>query len=251
MAGPTPAQGEPNRIPSVFISYSRSDSSFVKGLATWLQDAGCTVWQDTSGLRGGEAWSHGIDQAVRGCDVFVIVLSPDSSGSEWVQKETLLAMKLHKPIAPILLRETEIPVQLVDLQFIDFLGNRNEAIQRLLDAIRASVGSRKDLIKRPVNPWRFRKPVALAVLGAIILGTTLYVTLPRLRSKSGVNAPPPISSGSTTEINPGFETAGSRCHGELRSRVITFCACKSRQINTRMVQVIPNPDSHLPDMRCC
>ena len=122
-----PARGS-ERILSIFISYSRSDGAFARDVASRLREAGCTVWQDASGLYGGQAWSRGIDQAIRSCDVLLIVLSPDSCASEWVQKETLLAMKLRKPIVPVLFREAEIPVQLVDLQFVDFRGNRAETI---------------------------------------------------------------------------------------------------------------------------
>ena len=56
-----------------------------------------------------------IDKAVRGCDAFILVMSPDSMASEWVSKETLLAMDLRKPIVPVVWREAERPVHLVDI----------------------------------------------------------------------------------------------------------------------------------------
>ena len=51
---------------SVFISYSRSDSVFVKDLANWLREAGCTVWQDISALRGGQPDSSSEDGSQQG-----------------------------------------------------------------------------------------------------------------------------------------------------------------------------------------
>ena len=164
----------PSGTLSVFISYSRSDSVFVKDLADRLREAGCKVWQDISGLRGGQTWASEIDRAVRDSDALIVVLSPDSSASEWVQKETLLAMKLHKSIVPILLRETEIPVQLVNLQFVDFRGDKAEATQKLFEALSTSIDSPKT-ISRPSPIRRYGKPLAFFLLGAIILGAIAYI----------------------------------------------------------------------------
>ena len=169
-----PDSRRPSGTVSVFISYSRSDSVFVKDLANRLREAGCTVWQDISGLRGGQTWASGIDRAVRDSDALIVVLSPESSASEWVRKETLLAMKLHKPIVPILLRETEIPFQFVDLQFVDFRGDRSEATQRLFEAISTTIDS-PTTITKPTTTRRYRKPLTFFLLGAIILGAIAYV----------------------------------------------------------------------------
>ena len=164
----------PSRTLSVFISYSRSDSDFVNDLANRLREAGCKVWQDISGLRGGQTWASEIDRAVRDSDALIVVLSPESSASEWVQKETLLAMKLHKPIVPILLRETEIPVQLINLQFVDFRGDMAEATQKLFEAISISIDSPTTITKLPPIR-RYGKPLAFFLLGIIILGAIAYI----------------------------------------------------------------------------
>ena len=175
----TTGNDKPMAKRTVFISYSRSDSGFVKDLVEWLKEAGCTVWQDISGLRGGETWASGIDKAVRASDVMIVVLSPDSNASEWVRKETLLAMNLHKPIVPILFREAEIPVQLVDLQFVDFRGDTNAAARNLLAAITNSA----DSPKTPFRKWRSRKTLILVMLGlfgvSLIAGIYLSLTTPR------------------------------------------------------------------------
>jgi hypothetical protein len=62
----------------VFISYSRKDDRFVQRLTDDLRAAGYEVWMDISGLRGGQEWVGGIETAVRGCDAFVPIISPDS-----------------------------------------------------------------------------------------------------------------------------------------------------------------------------
>ena len=164
----------PTKTLSVFISYSRSDVVFVTDLADRLREAGCKVWHDISQLRGGQTWASEIDRAVRDSDALIVVLSPDSIASEWVQKETLLAMKLKKSIVPILLRETEIPVQFVNLQFIDFRGDKAEATQKLIEALSTSIDSPKTISKPSANR-RYGKPLAFVLLATIILGAIAYL----------------------------------------------------------------------------
>jgi hypothetical protein len=83
-------------------------------------------------------------------------------------------MKLHKPIVPILFRDTEIPVQFVDLQSIDFRGDRQEATQKLFEAISTSIDS-PTTITKPFPIRRYSKPLAFFLLGAIVLGTIAYI----------------------------------------------------------------------------
>ncbi|MDQ3244627.1 MAG: toll/interleukin-1 receptor domain-containing protein [Gemmatimonadota bacterium] len=192
---------------SIFISYSRSDGAFARDVASRLREAGCTVWQDASGLYGGQAWSRGIDQAIRSCDVLLIVLSPDSYASEWVQKETLLAMKLRKPIVPVLFREAEIPVQLVDLQFVDFRGNRAEAIPELLTAISGSTAAHKPFDNSAPIAKRLGKPLALLV-GAVALAIVVFVAFADLGGDSTLPTRKP-TAGSAPAGATGHSTSGA------------------------------------------
>lgn len=200
---------KPESARTVFISYSRSDASFVKDIATWLQEAGCTVWQDISGLRGGETWASGIDHAVRGSDVVIVVLSPDSNASEWVRKETLLAMKLHKPIVPILIRETEIPVQLVDLQFVDFQADKEEAARKLLAAITNSADS-QTVSYKPFRTRQFQKRLVLALAGIFVvlwLTTSLYfwrTSRNALQPLENINSPTKTPDKTITNAEPAW-----------------------------------------------
>ena len=78
----------------VFISYSRKDISFVEQLVADLRNTGLDVWYDVSSLRGGSRWRIEIENAIKNSQFFIVVLSPDSMASEWVEREFLLASKL-------------------------------------------------------------------------------------------------------------------------------------------------------------
>jgi len=123
------------KLAMLFISYSRKDSEFAHRVADDLRTAGYSVWVDISELRGGQEWVREIDKAVRDCDTFILIISPDSMASRWVSKETLLAMDLEKQIVPVMWRETERPMHLVDIQYVEFRGAYDHAVQELYEAL--------------------------------------------------------------------------------------------------------------------
>jgi serine/threonine-protein kinase len=104
----------------LFVSYSRKDGDFVAALKEHLLQNGLQVWIDNH-IEHGDQWFNQINDAIRTCAAFLVVMSPDSEASEWVQKEVLLAKRYKKPIFPLLLRGDEFPL-LIDLQFADVRG---------------------------------------------------------------------------------------------------------------------------------
>jgi hypothetical protein len=106
----------------VFVSYSRRDLPFVEQLAADLNRAGLNVWFDLTGLEGGERWSEKIQDAIRNSQYVIVVLSPDSVKSEWVEREFLFASNANKKIIPLLYRQCELPLNYLNLNYIDVQG---------------------------------------------------------------------------------------------------------------------------------
>jgi hypothetical protein len=106
----------------VFISYSRKDLAFVERLAEDLKAAGLEVWYDLSGLDGGTRWGREIQSAIQQSQIFVVVLSPNSIDSEWVEKEFMYANSLKRKIIPLLLQPCETHMWFINLHFIDVQG---------------------------------------------------------------------------------------------------------------------------------
>jgi len=88
----------------IFISYSTKNSKYVARLAEKLRDEGFNIWIDNSRLRSGEHWWESIVLALRNADAFVVIMTPESRRSEWVQREVALANQWNKPCFPILLK---------------------------------------------------------------------------------------------------------------------------------------------------
>jgi len=88
-------------MPQVFISYSRKDLEFVERLASDMQTAGLTAWYDLSGLEGGTQWGTEIQKAIQQSQYFLLVLSPNSLQSKWVQREFLYAENKIDQLSPL------------------------------------------------------------------------------------------------------------------------------------------------------
>lgn len=193
---------------AIFISYSRKDSAFATRLAADLQQAGHTVWQDLTNLRGGQDWIAAIDQAIKGCDTLVLVLSPGGIASPWVLDEVARARNLGKPIIPVLLKPVaDLPFHLTRIQQIDFQGDRKQALAQLLDALGApsALSSGASSINTAKPTVRIRRTTAFVSVVVILI---VLVTIPygeliaRLRGLGGngllMNAKPTIAVALTT-----------------------------------------------------
>jgi TIR domain-containing protein len=120
----------------IFISYSRKDISFARKLAGDLEKAGYEVWWDLTDLRGGDDWPRVIPKAIEASQYFVVVLSPNSAISDWVEKEYTQALSLRKKIIPIMLERSDIPFSLNTINFIDFTSDDYAAsFNNLLNAL--------------------------------------------------------------------------------------------------------------------
>jgi hypothetical protein len=131
---------EPQR--RIFISYAREDEDVAKHLSQLCERAGMDTWHDASDIKPGTSWLHQIEDAVRKCDMFLLLLSNSSlRSSEWVSAEWSLICQRHWEdptvrLVPILLNSVQLPAFLRDSQALDVrdssgLENCVKAIQRM------------------------------------------------------------------------------------------------------------------------
>src|SRR6476620_11717763 len=106
----------------IFISYSRKDINFVRKLAGGLEKCGSEGWWDLTDLRGGDDWPRVIPAAIESSQYVIVVLSPNSAVSDWVEKEYTQALSLRKKIIPIMLANSRVPFALNTINYIDFTG---------------------------------------------------------------------------------------------------------------------------------
>ena len=106
----------------VFLSYARADAEYAVKLKTAMLETGFQVWVDL-GIDVGEQWFNQIDEAIKTCAAFVLIMSPSSKSSEWTHKEVLLAKQYQKPVLPLLLEGDPLPM-VIDLQWANVQGGR-------------------------------------------------------------------------------------------------------------------------------
>lgn len=122
--------------PYIFISHSSRDKEFAHWLDSMLHQAGFQTWFDVDSIPEGSTWAREIERGVEGCGALVVAMSGNARESEWVERETLLAMSLRKPVFIALLDETRLPIYLINRQHTDFRTRREAAAKRLIAALR-------------------------------------------------------------------------------------------------------------------
>jgi hypothetical protein len=86
------------RSSKVFLSYARDDRAYAERLRRILADAtGARVFTDDM-LSGAEPWQERLLDELRQADVFIVIGSPRSSGSNSVLQELGAAWAMDKPI---------------------------------------------------------------------------------------------------------------------------------------------------------
>lgn len=192
----------------VFISYSKLDITFARHLRGMLQSAGIPVWMDETALVPSERWWRQIEANIKSCSAFIIIMSPNSQTSDWVEREILLAEKLKKPIFPILL-DGEAWSRLANIQFADFTHGDESQADELIGGLKVYVGEVDDAASVPIPPplidakgrptdrnRRIAIAGGLGALGALVILALLFVVFP------GILNPPEPTNTPTPTLTP-------------------------------------------------
>ena len=152
----------------IFISYSRKDINFVRQLAGDLEKAGYEVWWDLTDLRGGDDWPRVIPAAIESSQYVIVVLSPNSAVSDWVEKEYTQALSLHKKIIPIMLANSRVPFALNTINYIDFTGADYAAsLNNLLSTL--GYTGKMPVVPAATLPGMLRKYAIPIILAVVVL----------------------------------------------------------------------------------
>ena len=179
----------------IFISYSRKDIDFVRRLAGDLEKVGYEVWWDLTDLRGGDDWPRVIPAAIESSQFVIVVLSPNSIASDWVEREYMQAISLHKKIIPIMLTQSKVPFALNTINYIDFTGEDYAASLNNLLSTLGYVG--EPVVPALTLPLLLRKygfPIMIGILLLLALISSFVFTPPL--------PPTPTVTQSPTDVVP-------------------------------------------------
>jgi hypothetical protein len=103
----------------IFLSYSRRDETFVKGILDLMQLNGRRIFCDVAVIRPGDVWAEELENALIRSKMVVLLWCCDSAESEWVKREIELAVQLKKRLIPVLLCSYPAPLEMTARQYID------------------------------------------------------------------------------------------------------------------------------------
>lgn len=127
----------------VFLSYAREDVETARKLAGALVDAGESVWWDRH-VHGGANFSTEIDRELKSAQVVVVLWSPASIASAWVQDEAAEGRDSGR-LVPAILDSVKPPLGFRQLQCVDLSAwvkqGQREPIDDLIDAFSKIAGA--------------------------------------------------------------------------------------------------------------
>ena len=126
----------------IFLSYSSHNNDFVSNLRDDLQKANLRIWIDREGLTAGTPnWERGLRDAIRGAYALVLVASPASYESRYVQGELEVARMYGCPVFPVW-ADGEIwgecvPLDLIKTQYVNMrASNYKSGFEQLTRELR-------------------------------------------------------------------------------------------------------------------
>lgn len=121
----------------VFISHSSKNATFVSRLEKTLTGQAIKSFVSKTNIRGAQQWHDEIGAALKRCDWFLLVLSPQSVRSTWVKHELIYALQANQykeRIVPIFYKECDTDLlswTLSAIEWIDFRRHFGEGCQQL------------------------------------------------------------------------------------------------------------------------
>ncbi len=130
----------------IFLSHSHNDEIFVKKVASLLQSYGLNVWEASNEIFPGDNWAAKISQGLQESNAMVVLLTPESLKSIYVQRDVeyaLGAKEYSERLIPVLIDpdktvgENEIPWILKRLNIINLTEYETEedGIRKIADTL--------------------------------------------------------------------------------------------------------------------
>ena len=128
------------KMAKIFISHSSRDKEFAIRLGTDLKEFGHVPWLDEWEIKVGECIPSKIEQGISKSDYVVIVLSLNSTNSQWVDREwkSKYWEEVNEStvmVLPVLISDCKIPKLLVTKKYADFRNNYSIGLVQLMGAI--------------------------------------------------------------------------------------------------------------------
>ncbi|MGC9356358.1 MAG: TIR domain-containing protein [Anaerolineae bacterium] len=145
--------------PQIFISYSHreADTAFARQLRDRLHSMGYQVWIDERSIPIGDTFDDRIDEGLRNSDAVIGIITPSSVASKNVRNEWVFAQENEIRLLLLLLEPTQIPMQFIRINYLDFTKQeKGAAFARLEEDLARTLGGeeRGNGRSREEQAWR-------------------------------------------------------------------------------------------------
>ena len=220
-----------------FVSYNSSDLEVAEHIVRTLEERGARCWIAPRDVPPGADYREAIFDAVCSSDAMLLLFSKGAASSDHISREVFLAGEQKKKIIPLKLDDVvpsgRLAYSLAGLHWIDFLENRDSAIEFILkqrkaptepDSAEAEISAKRpspiaasqsSKPSSPVSvsdgsmtaepPKGFRRGWLFAGIGAAVI-LCLYLVIAGIRGRTP-SVDPRIAGKAATECT---ELAGSK-----------------------------------------
>jgi hypothetical protein len=131
--------------PRIFLSYSRRNKEYASQLQQQLRSQDLHAWRDETNIPGSAEWAAVIEAAIERMDALVVIVTPESAVSEWVEKECTAFLRNRKPIIPYISDpsiKSKLPKYLSPIMYID--GTVSGGLPALVKQLRVLLSMQPD-----------------------------------------------------------------------------------------------------------
>ena len=130
----------------IFICFSSKDDAVAREVVAYLEAQGLNCWISLRDVAPGQNYQETIVQALEGASAIVFLFSEFSKASGEIKKELSIGASVNVPVFPLRLSPITpsgaLRYELATRQWIDFFPDRQQALGRLVSAIRHSLERR-------------------------------------------------------------------------------------------------------------
>lgn len=122
-----------NRMTDAFISYAEENEEIRNRVLRSLSQHLITTWTHQMDIQAGGDFDKEVENGIEQADNFIFFITHESITSEYCKKELEHAVKYNKRIIPLRMDSVpthEFPIEIRNLQFIDFTDNNYDFIPR-------------------------------------------------------------------------------------------------------------------------
>src|SRR5215831_11186815 len=128
-------------VADIFLSYAREDSSWAATMAQAFENAGWSVWWDST-IGTASKWMRVVESELERARCVVMLWSDHAMQSDWVRREGMAGLD-RDVLIPVRIRESEIPEVFGSIQFANLItwnGDQSApSFMELLQSIRCGM----------------------------------------------------------------------------------------------------------------